>query len=517
MKAIMVMYDSLNRHLMPNYGCRLIHMPNFGRLAERAVTFDNCYVGSMPCMPARREIHTGRYNFLHRSWGPMEPFDDSMPAILKANGIHTHLATDHYHYFEDGGATYHNRYSTWGGYRGQESDKWMGSLEKAEPSQVLSLKKLSDGLRQFREKGARQNMINRKFMPAEKDYPQSKTFANGLDFIERNHSYDNWFVQIETFDPHEPFTSPDDYQRMYADKEGKLSPYDWPPYARVTETPQEVEAMRRKYYALASMCDRNLGRVLDMMDKYDMWKDTMLIVNTDHGFLLGEHGWWAKNVMPLYNELAHIPLFIWDPRCGCHGERRRSLVQTIDLAPTLLDYFEAPIPESMQGKTLKDVIAGDRPVRKYALYGYHGDAINITNGRYVYMRGPVRPDGGPLYEYTLMPTHMAGMFSAQELQNMELSGPFSFTKNCRLLKIGVTNSRLMPRSYQSGNQLFDLAADPGQMHALDDPAKEVELLNEMKKLMRESDAPSEQYERVGIPLDGEMAMGMRMEQRKQRK
>ena len=83
MKAIMVMYDSLNRHMLPNHGCDWTLAPNFARLAERAVTFDNHYVGSMPCMPARREMHTGRYNFLHRSWGPHEPFDDSTFVEMK--------------------------------------------------------------------------------------------------------------------------------------------------------------------------------------------------------------------------------------------------------------------------------------------------------------------------------------------------------------------------------------------------------------------------------------------------
>ena len=91
MKAIMVMFDSLNRRMLSTYGCTDCHTPNFDRLAQRAVTFDNCYVGSMPCMPARRELHTGRYNFLHRSWGPLEPFDDSMPEMLKKSGIYTHL------------------------------------------------------------------------------------------------------------------------------------------------------------------------------------------------------------------------------------------------------------------------------------------------------------------------------------------------------------------------------------------------------------------------------------------
>ena len=109
MKAIMVMFDSLNRHLLQSYGCDWTRTPNFLRLARQTTQFENAYVGSMPCMPARRELHTGRPNFLHRSWGPLEPFDDSMPELLKQAGICTHLVSDHQHYWEDGGATYHTR------------------------------------------------------------------------------------------------------------------------------------------------------------------------------------------------------------------------------------------------------------------------------------------------------------------------------------------------------------------------------------------------------------------------
>ena len=70
-------------------------------------------------MPARRDLLTGRLTFLHRSWGPLEPFDNAFPELLKAKGVHSHLVTDHYHYFEYGGATYHNRYSTFEFFRGQ--------------------------------------------------------------------------------------------------------------------------------------------------------------------------------------------------------------------------------------------------------------------------------------------------------------------------------------------------------------------------------------------------------------
>ena len=95
MRAIMIMYDSLNRKYLPNYGDSISQMPNFKRLGERCVTFDRFYTGSLPCIPARRELHTGRYNFLHRCWGPLEPFDDSLPSILGENGIYSHCVTDH--------------------------------------------------------------------------------------------------------------------------------------------------------------------------------------------------------------------------------------------------------------------------------------------------------------------------------------------------------------------------------------------------------------------------------------
>ena len=129
MKAIIVMFDSLNRHMLGRYADTFVDAPNFARLAARAVTFDNFYAGSMPCMPARREMHTGRYNFLHRSWGPLEPFDDSMPQLLREAGVHTHLVSDHPHYWEDGGATYHTRYTTWECFRGQEGDPWKGVVD----------------------------------------------------------------------------------------------------------------------------------------------------------------------------------------------------------------------------------------------------------------------------------------------------------------------------------------------------------------------------------------------------
>lgn len=495
MKAIMVMYDSLCRKMLSPYGCDWISTPNFQRLAERAVTFERNYVGSMPCIPARRELHTGRYNFLHRSWGPLEPFDDSAPQILKEHGIYTHLTTDHDHYWQDGGATYHYRYNTFHFSRGQEGDPWQHNSELLD----CVTERRPRTLENFYDKA------NREYLDCEEKMPQAVTFANGLDFIDKHHDHDSWFLQIETFDPHEPFFTQPEYREAFLDDyDGPLT--DWPPYYPVTEGPEAVKHVRNQYAALITMCDRYLGKVLDKMDEYSLWEDTMLIVNTDHGFLLGEHDWWAKATMPLYEEISHTPLFIYDPVSKIQGERRDALTQTIDLPATLLDFFGLERPKDMQGQSLLPVLREKKKVRAYALFGFHEMHCCITDGDWVYMKSPL--EGKEHYEYTLMPMHMEHMFTMQELagERTKLHEPFSFTKGCRLLQIPAQGT--MNPAIHFGSKLFRLSEDPKQERPLRDDAKEAELANEMIRLMKETDAPSEYYDYLGFPSEPEVTAGM---------
>ncbi len=499
MKAIMIMYDSLRRDLLSCYGGPF-STPNFTRLAEHTVQFDHNYVGSLPCMPARRELQTGRYNFLHRSWGPMEPFDDAMPEILKQHSIYTHIVTDHYHYIEDGGATYMGRYSSWECNRGQESDAWIADLspKKTEFAPcLLAADKMPPFMHDMKKHAGWQNEANRKAVQKEEDFPIHETFDEGLAFLDQNSQFDNWFLQIETFDPHEPFFSPDRVQQKYMSPDQMASP-DWPPYAKVHESEEEVHRMRLKYEALTCYCDEQLGRVLDKMDAYNLWEDTMLIVNTDHGFFLGEHDWWGKGSMPSYEELVHTPLFIYDPRCRCAGVHRNALVQTIDLAPTLLEYFHVEIPKDMQGIPLRTTIADDRPVRQSGIFGYHSGPIGITDGRYVLLRAVANPN--TTYEYTLMPTHMKSLFTPEELKDIQLHEPFSFTKGVKVMQIEAKQQARYAAQQPLGQDLlFDLEKDPKQEHPLEDEKIKADLLTQLSQQMKASEAPEELYTRYAVP------------------
>jgi arylsulfatase A-like enzyme len=501
MKAVFVLFDSLNRHMLAPYGGTRVPTPNFARLAERTATFERHYVGSLPCMPARRDMQTGRLSFLHRSWGPLEPFDNSFPQLLHGRGIYSHLVTDHFHYFEDGGATYHTRYDTYEFVRGQEGDPWKAMVQPhwERLREIYHEQQFSQASRDK----YRRNIVNREFIKEERDFPSVQCFAAGLEFLDRNRDADGWLLQVETFDPHEPFTAPERFREKF--RTGWNGPIrDWPRYGRVDELPEECEELRANYYAVVALCDFLMGQLIDYFDRHDLWRDTALVVTTDHGFLLGEHDFWAKNRMNMYEEIVHIPLFIHDPREGARGARRRALTQTIDLAPTFLDLFGLrPAPE-MQGRSLLPLPEKDRALRRGALFGYFGGAVNVTDGRYTYHRFPREPRSQPLFQYTLMPTHIWEPFTTEELAAASLAQPMPFTKGAPVLKVPVTERSPMFDNYgpgallESETRLYDLASDPGQASPLSDPEIEERMVELMRILMRENDAPPEAFVRLGL-------------------
>ena len=150
----------------------------------------------------------------------------------------------------------------------------------------------------------------------------------------------------------------------------------------------------------------------------------------------------------------------------------------------------------MQGVALRETIVSDEPVREAALYGIHGGHVNVTDGRHAYMRASADDDNQPIYNYTLMSTHMRHPFKVEELTDIMIQSPFSFTKGCQTMKIGTgLNPFGMP---EFETLLFDVEADPGQLNPIEDAAVEAQMIEKVVDLMRATDAPSEQYERLGL-------------------
>jgi arylsulfatase A-like enzyme len=419
--------------------------------------------------------------------------------LLQQQGVYSHLISDHYHYFEDGGWTYHQRYSSFEFIRGQEADKWKAMVQP--PLERLRERYHPIQIDETRQGFRLQNLLNREAIREEHEFPAVRCFEQAIAFLDENRDHDDWFLQIETFDPHEPFTAPERFRKDYPTNYGGPI-LDWPRYREVEESPDEIAELRANYAALVAMCDHYVGRLLDYMDRYDLWKDTALVMTTDHGFMLAEHDWWGKNRMPFYDEIARIPLMIWHPdHAASAGRHVGSLTQCIDLMPTFLQMFGVDVPGEVQGRSLLPLLDDDVAIRDAAIYGIFGGATNVTDGRYTYFRYPRDLFGQEIFEYTLFPVHMTSFFTPAEFEGAELTHQFDFTKGLPMMRLPARRDAKRPPAQGGGFEqavtvLYDTDEDPGQIRPLQLAQMEDRLCALMLAEMRAHDAPAEAFTRL---------------------
>ncbi len=487
MKAIFILMDSLNRHYLPAYGNDWVQTPNIDRFARKSVTFDNHWLGSAPCMPARRDMMTGRLNFLERGWSGIEPYDVLLQEELHKAGIHTHCETDHYHYFCGGGEFYHTTFTTWNTWRGQEFDPMPGPIPNPDTPEHLG-------------KWSLQYAKNQTHFKTDADFPSPRTFQGAIDWLAQNEDADNYFLWVEAFDPHEPFDASEEFRQLYADDwEGPL--YNWSAYDRVDEYPEGSTAhLQREYAACLSMNDKWFGKLLDEVERQGAYEDTLIVLTTDHGHFLGERNRTGKNCWHCWNELAHIPLIVHVPGSKHAGERRTQLTQNIDLMPTLMEYFNVPLKHAIHGHSMVDYLqdANAPSKRSAALFGWYASPVNVTNGRHVYMRASKSPENTPLYEYFQMPTTFHRRFRKEMFDDVEL-GRFLPHVDTNVLRREF-RSPLDPENERVTTQLFDIESDYAQQDNLcgkDDDLEE-EMCKRLIQAMKDADSPVSQFERLGL-------------------
>ena len=237
-----------------------------------------------------------------------------------------------------------------------------------------------------------------------------------------------------------------------------------------------------------------------------MWKDTALVLTTDHGFLLSEHDWWGKCRMPYYEEISHIPLIIHDPRFPeAAGKRTNALTQTADLMPTMLGFHNAKEPIEIRSRDLAHVLRNpDEDGRSIAVFGVFGGPIGITDGEYALYYYPPDVTREGLREYTLMPTHMTSYFTSAELKTSQLSPGFDFTKGIPVLSIAaLKEAKRVPMNdglgfEDIGTSLYDLRNDPTQKQRIKNTEIEMHLIAEMLTVLVQHDTPPEVYQWYGL-------------------
>lgn len=339
--------------------------------------------------------------------------------------------------------------------------------------------------------------MNREAFKTAADFSTPKTFSGAIDWLKRNEGADDYVLWVEGFDPHEPFDCAQEYLDMYDDDwEGPRN--HWTSYKFTNEYSEEALTHLRKQYAgTLTMADEYLGKLFDEMEKQGVFDETLIILTTDHGHLIGEHGVSGKNRWHVWNELGNIPLVVKLPGNAHAGQRRGQLTQNIDVAPTLLDFFNVEFSHPIHGESLKGVLEKDDPVmRQAALYGWFGMPVNVTDGHHTYFRAAAREDNGPLFQHFQIPTSYShhdvprGLF----FQDTEI-GPF-----LPYTDLPVFRSRWNMKRWSTvkDSLLFNIESDPGQEHNLEGAEIENRYIELLRETMKKMDAPTAQYERLGL-------------------
>ncbi|MCH1984522.1 sulfatase [Ruminococcus sp. OA3] len=507
MKTVFILCDTVNRRMLDIYNsnpAETAQMPNLDRLAQKGMVFDNHWCGSAPCMPARKDIMTGRLNFLEKPWGAIEPYEQTLQNVLAEKNVHTMMFSDHSHYLIPGGENYTKGFTAWEVFRGQEGDSWC-----VPPDQGGIRKEVRP--KGFKGEYSASEEANRQRLKTEKDYPSVKTLSSAAEWLEQNHQADNFMLWVEAFDPHEPYDVPEKYLDLY-EKDYIGFDVNHPDYQPNIFTREETQHLKNRCKALMTMTDAHIGEILDVLDAYGMWKDTMVIFTTDHGFHLGEHGYMAKNYMAPYNEVFHIPLIICKP--GCEAGRSQALTQNIDVMPTMLDYFGADkkLHYPLHGKSLMPVLDREaRQVRSGTIFGYFGKQVGYTDGTYVYIKAAKDDRNRPLNVYTAVPSILRQYFGADDAvsktdyDKIEMGRFLSWT-NYPVYKIpaDIINFRNPSQEfscrsqYNGDNLLFHIKEDYLQEYPISDEKLERKYIRQLRDCMQECDAPGEQFERLGI-------------------
>ena len=492
MNIVMVLVDSLTRNVLSPYHASRIDTPNIDRFAETSLRFANHFVGSLPCMPARREIFAGRKEMMWRPWGPLEPFDARLPKLLAAQGYNTAIVTDHYHYWEEAANGYLQDFQSTRLVRGHELDNWhpLVKTDGSLPEWVTNIEKWRPGF------GVRY-YSNVKNFGREEDYFPARVFSEASDWIKANGKKKPFYLHVESFDVHEPFDAPEPYASLYGDGNLRDRFTLWPPYqdpnvlARFNDatSEEELDFIRSQYAAKVTMVDTWFGRFMSTLETEGLMNDTMIVLTTDHGHDLGERGVFGKQY-PHWDSHAHIPLFVYHPqRRG--GDSTSVLTSTVDLHATLLDAAGSQ-HQPPHGYSLLPVLNDtEHQLRNALLYGTFGQGVCCTDGNWTLFKSPVE-DNRPLYAYSSM---ILDSLTVDTVHDPEDCGYYIDGVSLKQWKIPVTVTSLSKENY-----LFNRNADPGQTHNLWDieETERARMLGMLRRLLEREGTPKEQYQRLGL-------------------
>ena len=367
MNVIVIVSDTVRLDHLGCYGNDWMQTPSLDKLAGESVVFDNCYTGSFPTLPHRAECFLGRHGFPFYGWRPLPKDWTTLAEVLTEGGYVTqlihdtpHLRSRDHHY--DRGFTGHH----WN--RGQESD-----CEFTRANDTLDLGYSLDKDRYRDADQAVSWALQRLDHPGEMGHHTARTAMDVCNWLDNNHQADKFFLWVDMFDPHEPWTAPEEYTRRYlADDFGgekvRHPDYNYTDYL----TEEELRWSHAAYCGELTLVDKWIGFMLRKVQDLGLLDDTAIVFTSDHGFYLGEHGRIGKSGLrgdpwPMYEQIIKEPLLVRLPD-GPRGVRKDQLIQPVDLRPTVLELCGVDDDSPIHGKSYAPILAGqDVRLREIAI------------------------------------------------------------------------------------------------------------------------------------------------------
>ena len=385
-----------------------IRTPNIDRLVEDGVAFTHAFCQNTVCSPSRASFLTGRYprTTRLRQNGTKIPDDELLVTKMMADSGYVcglagklHLAPCDGRVEEridDGYHEFHWSHGPWPKWKENAYIQWVNDQgkpwEEIYPIPPHIANKLGpsgfapDG--KVAWSGMPRN-LHQSFWCAEK----------AIEFIQK-HQGKPWLFSVNPFDPHNPFDPPKEFLDLYdPDKlpppqytEGELA--DKPIFQTIdhkgagggrgisfknTSDRQHREIIAA-YYAMIENVDYNVGRLIDALEETGQRENTLILYMSDHGEMLGNHGIFLKGPF-LYDEAVRVPLILSYPSRLKSGLRSDALIELVDVAPTLLELCNMPVPGRMQGRSFLDICTGKADPDEHKPYVYAEYYNSLVNHR----------------------------------------------------------------------------------------------------------------------------------------
>lgn len=406
-----------------------VHTPHLDRLAADGAAFTHAYCQSPICTPSRASFLTGRYPSavrINTNGNPHFPREETVVTRRFADAGYTcglvgklHLAGAYYGReprTDDGYAFFrysHGPRDDWP--RGHDYADWLRARGE-DPAKVLQPR--NEG-----RHGVAPPTPERDNVPPQL-HQTTWCAEQASTFMEQTQG--PWLLSVNCYDPHPPYNPPWEYYRRF-DPASLPGPYFRPedlPHQRTLagayfqsdpERPEDYDGaggrvVQALYYAMIAQVDEQVGRMLAALDRTGQRENTVILFMSDHGEALGDHGLVHKGCR-FFDGLTRVPLlWSWPGHFGA-GVRSDALVELTDIAPTLMELAGLPVPETMQGRSLLPILAGE------ADPGKHRDSVRCEY--YDALHRPGQETFGTMYRdrrWKLVRYHNLGLGELYDLE-----------------------------------------------------------------------------------------------------